>query len=189
MRRTLIRHCDASSPARGVEAEAVRSGDGLLLLQYCLHGLADCLLPPAAAVRRADELWRYTCFEAFVRTGGDAYCEFNFSPSRAWAAYRFDAYRQGMRPATVPEPRLEWRILEDRLDFSAHLDLTTALPQETPWRLNLAAVIEAKDGTLSYWALRHPPGKPDFHHPDCFALELVPTSERNPISMKRFSGI
>jgi hypothetical protein len=33
-------------------------------------------------------------------------------------------------------------------------------------------VIEAADGSLSYWALRHPPGKPDFHHRDAFALEL-----------------
>ena len=39
-------------------------------------------------------------------------------------------------------------------------------------RIALSAVIEEVDGTKSYWALRHPPGAPDFHHPDCFALEL-----------------
>jgi hypothetical protein len=33
-------------------------------------------------------------------------------------------------------------------------------------------VIEEKSGLLSYWALKHPPGKPDFHHPDAFALEV-----------------
>jgi hypothetical protein len=38
--------------------------------------------------------------------------------------------------------------------------------------IGLAAVIEAADGSLSYWALRHPPGKPDFHHRGAFALEL-----------------
>ena len=32
--------------------------------------------------------------------------------------------------------------------------------------------IEDEAGALSYWALRHPPGKPDFHHPAGFALEL-----------------
>ena len=36
----------------------------------------------------------------------------------------------------------------------------------------LSAVIEDPNGVLSYWALRHPPGKPDFHHPDTFALEI-----------------
>jgi hypothetical protein len=39
-------------------------------------------------------------------------------------------------------------------------------------QINLCAVIEEIDGTKSYWALAHPPGKPDFHHPDCFALTL-----------------
>ncbi|MBI3061386.1 MAG: hypothetical protein HYY83_05345 [Deltaproteobacteria bacterium] len=35
-----------------------------------------------------------------------------------------------------------------------------------------AARAPAQDGTISYWALKHPPGKPDFHHPDAFALEI-----------------
>jgi hypothetical protein len=38
----------------------------------------------------------------------------------------------------------------------------------------LAAVIEADTGELSYWSLQHAPGKPDFHHPDGFTLELSP---------------
>jgi hypothetical protein len=33
-------------------------------------------------------------------------------------------------------------------------------------------VIEETNGRKSYWALAHPPGKPDFHHSDCFALGL-----------------
>jgi hypothetical protein len=43
---------------------------------------------------------------------------------------------------------------------------------EADWEVGLSAVIEAADGALSYWALRHPAGRPDFHHPDCFALDL-----------------
>jgi hypothetical protein len=46
------------------------------------------------------------------------------------------------------------------------------LPGDAPWRLGLSAVIEEAGGGLSYWALAHPPGKADFHHSDCFALEL-----------------
>lgn len=46
------------------------------------------------------------------------------------------------------------------------------LPSATGWLANIAAVIEEADGTKSYWALAHPPGPPDFHHPDCFVLEL-----------------
>ena len=46
------------------------------------------------------------------------------------------------------------------------------LPQGRPLRLGLSAVVEDVDGILSYWALRHPSGKPDFHHTDAFALQL-----------------
>jgi hypothetical protein len=43
-----------------------------------------------------------------------------------------------------------------------------------PLQLALSAVIEDDRGTLSYWALKHPSGKPDFHHPEAFALEVAP---------------
>jgi hypothetical protein len=39
-------------------------------------------------------------------------------------------------------------------------------------RLALAAVIEERRGRLSYWGLAHPPGKPDFHHPENFLVRL-----------------
>ena len=39
--------------------------------------------------------------------------------------------------------------------------------------VGISAVMEEQDGTNSYWALRHPPGKPDFHHREAFALELA----------------
>ena len=56
------------------------------------------LLPAAAAPSRADDLWRSTCFELFLRRpGAEGYFEFNFSPSGQWAAYAFDGYRAGQR--------------------------------------------------------------------------------------------
>ena len=36
--------------------------------------------------------------------------------------------------------------------------------------LGLSAILEEEDGTISYWALAHGAGRPDFHHPACFAL-------------------
>ena len=61
-----------------------------------------CKLPPVAAPTREDELWRHTCFEAFLRTlPGATYYEFNFAPSTQWAAYRFASYRSRMRAATA----------------------------------------------------------------------------------------
>lgn len=46
------------------------------------------------------------------------------------------------------------------------------LVDDREWLGGVSAVIEEADGTKSFWALRHPPGRPDFHHPDCFQLEL-----------------
>ena len=46
---------------------------------------------------------------------------------------------------------------------------TAALPPR-PWRVGMSAILEEEDGTISYWALAHPPGRPDFHHPDCLSL-------------------
>jgi len=49
------------------------------------------------------------------------------------------------------------------------------LPQNMafkPLQLGLTAVIEANDGSRSYWALHHPEASPDFHHRAGFILSL-----------------
>lgn len=63
----------------------------------------------------------------------------------------------------VPEPR--------HFTLSAILD-DPAMKDDRAWVAGVSAVIEEADGTKSFWALGHPPGEPDFHHRDCFRLEL-----------------
>jgi hypothetical protein len=53
-----------------------------------------------------------------------------------------------------------------------HLAGLASLRDAPVLHLALAAVIEDHRGQLSYWALEHPVGKPDFHHPDGFTIEL-----------------
>jgi hypothetical protein len=60
----------------------------------------------------------------------------------------------------------------DDVGYVIKVDFDLAPFADTSLTLGLSAVIEEKDGTKSYWALAHPPGKPDFHHKDCFALTL-----------------
>jgi len=66
------------------------------------------------------------------------------------------------------------RRSSDQFELTAtvHLDGLTPLCDAVALRLALAAVIEDHRGGLSYWALEHPPGEPDFHHPDSFTLDL-----------------
>lgn len=129
-------------------------------------------IPQSPDPKRKDQLWRTTCFEAFLREDGDdAYREWNFAPSADWAAYDFTGYRDGMRPAEITSP--PYIRMEDNFTWWA-LGATIAVGAETRWQLGLSAVLEEKDGTKSYWALAHPdPEKPDFHHPDCFVAKLA----------------
>jgi hypothetical protein len=163
--------------ATHIEAEVARPRAGSLALRYFVTGnIGDLRMPPIMPPARTDELWQHTCFEAFVRTSpGDGYYEFNFSPSTQWAAYGFSGYRTGMRVATeVGAPRIEVRSSPEHyiLQASLELDGLPTLPHDAGWRLGLSALIEETRGHKSYWALAHPVGKPDFHHPDCFACEL-----------------
>lgn len=141
-----------------------------LALRYVLDGdLARVRVPPARDGRRADGLWRHTCFEMFVAPGSSAaYQEFNFSPSGEWAAYAFAGYRQGGMPLECAAPRMAVRRSESRLE----LEVAVAAVPEGEVRVGLSAVVEDEGGVLSYWALRHPSPRPDFHHAGAFALEL-----------------
>lgn len=178
MRQVLKLHADSHcAPLRQVEVDVARHRAGGLVLRYVVSGRVDELaLPVVTGPARTDELWRHTCFEAFIRPSpGDAYYEFNFAPSTQWAAYRFDSYRTGMRAAgEIGAPRIEIERVAEHFTLQATLqwDESSELGRAATWRLGLSAVLEEADGGKSYWALAHPPGKPDFHCADCFALEL-----------------
>jgi hypothetical protein len=129
------------------------------------------VIPEADEPARTDELWRTTCFEAFLRpSGGDSYREWNFAPSGNWAAYDFTGYREGMAKPDLASP--PYVRMEDNFTWWA-LGATIAVDAQVDWQLGLSAVLEEKDGTKSYWALSHPADKPDFHDPGCFTAKLA----------------
>lgn len=164
---SLHAHSDSGSPSvADVKVQFER--DGLLLwLRFVVEGEVDRIMWPVEADQgRADDLWRHTCFEAFVTTD-DGYVEYNLSPSGRWASYRFDGPRAGMRRAD------EVATVEglDGASEMVALEARIELPHGA-LRLGLSAVIESVDGEMSYWALAHPSTRPDFHHPDSFILDL-----------------
>jgi hypothetical protein len=151
-----------------------RPSTSTLRLRFSVIGcIAGIVIPEPAAPLRANNLWRSTCFEIFVRASGQTdYREFNFAPSTQWAAYEFDAYRANMREASLPAaPPIMMKAEGDRLVCEIKLSLDLAAEQ---YQLGLSAVIEEKSGRKSYWALSHPGGAPDFHHDTCFAAHLPP---------------
>jgi hypothetical protein len=169
----------SSSPidaVRTIEVLTERSAAGELKLTFCLRGdIARIRLPPAALPRFATELWQHTCFEAFVGIEGQpAYHEFNFAPSGEWAVYAFSDYRQGRSARAESQPLTSVDVTDARLELKAVLGLGTlsAEHRDGALRIGLSAVIEAVDGTRSYWAIRHPADRPDFHHVGSFALRF-----------------
>ena len=202
-----------------------------LRLRYLVAGDPAAVRWPRALAAgeepRRDGLWRHTCFEAFVAAPagcGSGYVEYNFAPSGAWAIYRFDGYRQGMRSEPAPvAPRI---VVTRAAAGTTAIDVAAAWPSDVATevadvavagtvtgvtstatstaavaattatvvtaaaiaaadppgavppagvpriRLGLSAVLEAADGSLSYWALHHPSARPDFHNEGGFLLEL-----------------
>jgi hypothetical protein len=175
----LHRHSRCAALSR-IEVEVSRPRPGHLLLRYRATGnIARLRLPRRVPAARADGLWRHTCFEAFLGAPGSAgYCEFNFSPSRQWAAYRFHSYRRGMRgEREVPPPRIATRSTPARYELQVFMRLDRHPLRRAAWRLGLSAVIEEESGNKSYWALAHPRGRPDFHHSAGFACKLPPVEQ------------
>jgi hypothetical protein len=142
-----------------------RAAPALLRVLFTLQADLDRLqLPPPRPARFVDGLWRHTCCEIFIAPkGGTLYREFNFSPSGEWAAYELQRYREG----AALDPRIAVRRGEGRLEIEARVPYPAQACS-----IALSAVIADQAGVLSYWALKHPPGKPDFHHSAGFALEL-----------------
>jgi predicted GIY-YIG superfamily endonuclease len=161
--------CHRDTPHLGISNIAVelRQTSSRLMCRYIIEGSVSDLMWTDAAPSRAGELWQHTCCELFLKGPGDGYLEYNLAPSGQWAAYRFDRYREGMRDADVPPPVISVAREEGRLILAAEIDIAEPITA-----LALSTVIETRDGAKSWWALAHPPGKPDFHHPDCFTLEL-----------------
>lgn len=170
----LVPHPESPAPAMDAIAVtvAVQPLQGLRL-HYQLRGdlTALCLPTPATPVE-PERLWAHTCCEVFLaRDGAAAYREYNFSPSGQWAGYGFAAYRQRDALA-LPPPGCDWQRREGVLALSVTLPMAALPSGDGALRLSLTAVLEGRDGALSYWALAHPAGHPDFHHRDGFVLAL-----------------
>ncbi|EIC29172.1 MULTISPECIES: DOMON-like domain-containing protein [Methylomicrobium] len=178
-------HCHSATPNDSIDSLSVeieRDAEAGLTLRYRLAGHLEKILIPAAKPSAAgDGLWRHTCFEAFAAAAGtSAYREFNFSPSREWAAYAFGDYR-ARRPWSIGTPPvIEVSQPQDQLLLTARI-AADDLPAGDRLTLGLTAVIESIDGNLSYWALHHPGEKPDFHDRAGFVYPLDSILSDNPL--------
>lgn len=175
--RALTPHPDTPGEAFSLGAKVSRFGADLLEFEFVVAGpVKELVLPPVQPGECADELWKASCFEAFLKPAGrTAYREFNFSPSSRWAAYDFEDYRDGMAAASDVAIGIRCAATgDDRLLLTARIACLRFADIDGT-ALGLSAILEHTDGTKSYWALVHPPGQPDFHDPACFAATIPAT--------------
>lgn len=175
----LSPHPSTPADAWDVSASAERTADGDLRLRWVVRGTLDGLrVPPLGPLRRGDRLWEHTCMEAFIAAADTpAYVELNVAPSREWAAYAFTAYRENTPfDATRVAPEIVVRRDPDAITVDAVVALASfsSSYRDAALRVGLSVVIETSAGGLSYWAIRHPSARPDFHHADGFTLHIAP---------------
>ena len=177
----LKRHPNTSGDAvQGIDVAVSRAG-GILSLTFRLRADLDRIrVPPQRAPAVVHELWKHTCFEVFIaREGSSEYFELNLSPSSEWAGYQFRDYREiaGLVDEGLA-PRIAVRIGTDGLQLATAIQLALLAPALATAGLDigLSAVIEDRDGRLSYWALNHPAAQADFHHRDTRTLRLEPSA-------------
>lgn len=174
--RSLI--CHPTCPGAAVNGISVSVGlaaNGTLSLCYRVIGnSAQIKLPAARDAGPADNLWQHTCCELFIAgDDGEPYREFNFSPAGQWAIYQFDAYRQrdnNFQPLAAPKITLTQHA--DGFELAVTLP-PELIPAGDTLHLGITSVIEAGDGSKSYWALAHCAAQPDFHPRQSFTLALT----------------
>jgi hypothetical protein len=169
----VCHHQTPSEAIGGIEVLVGGAPGDSLNFAFIMEGdLSSLRIPEPRSSQRAGGLCMHTCFEVFVMAeDGPGYREFNFSPSGEWAVYAFRNYRSGGELELEVAPGILVRRARNRLELDAKICHDFLQPGRS-FRLGLSAVVEDAEGALSYWALWHPPGKPDFHHTDAFALNL-----------------
>ena len=162
-----------SRSVSAVHARIVSRDANWLRLRWRIEGSRDLVVPTFAGKGRADELWKTTCFELFLKPDGTtAYSEFNLSPSERWAAYDFTDRRDEMTDRPMPrEPECTMRRGSTFAIFDAAIP-AAGLPH-AQCDAGLTCVLEETGGMKSYWALRHSSAQPDFHDPACFTARLA----------------
>lgn len=141
-------------------------------LAYEVFGQVDQLeLPAEHGPRPGHELWKSTCFELFIARSSHGYRELNMAPSGAWGGFDFDGYRSAARPLRA-SPLASLESSRSASAYRADIVLSDDAVPDMAAHLGPAVVLKDVQGQLSYWALLHAPGKPDFHHPDLMRIPV-----------------
>ncbi len=149
---------------------------GSVLIEYLVEGALDRISwsRTSSNTGRCHELWRQTCFEVFFSSKDEeAYWEVNLCRNGCWNVYHFTNYRTGMREErAIGQPLLRFVTDGDFLSLTCVLELHGLIDDSSDLEIGVSSVIQATDGSTSYWAIDHQGSVPDFHKRSSFCLGL-----------------
>ena len=155
-----------------------REQTGSVVIEFQITDNADSIdwphLQAGISGQRRDELWKHTCLELFIQpVAQKQYWEFNVSPAGDWNCYHFTDYRNEMKTEDSVESIKTWLSRSD--DLQTTVQITLPLPpalKDTDWSVGVCAVLQDKQQSLHYYAIKHCDKKPDFHLSNSFTLVL-----------------
>jgi hypothetical protein len=149
---------------------------GSVLIDYQMEGALDRISwsKTSSVTGRCHELWRQTCFELFFSIKDEAaYWEVNLCRNDCWNVYHFTNYRTGMREErAIGQPVFRFVTDGDLLSLTCVLELNGLIDDLSDLEVGVSSVIQAADGSTSYWAIEHQGLVPDFHNRPSFCLGL-----------------
>jgi hypothetical protein len=164
-----------NSPDIQIVGEVNRAENGLSIHFAVSGDINNIVLPEPSAAARKHDLWKATCFEFFLAVKDrPEYWEFNLSPSGNWNVYAMDAYRQiNMREESAyAQFPFEFTQTNNELSLDVAVNLSRLFRRQSVLLIGITAIIQATDGSETYWALTHPGPRADFHLRESFVIEL-----------------
>ena len=138
-------------------------------VEYKVTGeLNNYIFEEASKQKRANELWKSTCFELFIAPKEKLnYWELNISPSTKWNLYTFDNYKELMREEkNISIPNIEITQREDGyiLSCEVYFDIEEFSPKDN--NFNLAVILLDKKEVRHFYSINRKDGVVNFHDRD-----------------------
>jgi len=139
-----------------------------LYLSFSVKGDIDnYIFPSPSKVKRADELWKATCFELFLAHGDSKeYYELNISPSLAWNFYYLKDYRANIQEVKLSSPiTLHTDKEKNSYTIECKLEGFDFKKFDT---YNITAILLTQKEERTFWSLKPMKNIPDFHNREYF---------------------
>ena len=132
-------------------------------LEYQVKGeVNNYIFSKPSREKRANELWRATCFELFLAPKESLnYWELNLSPSKAWNFYAFDNYKLCMREEkNISLPIIHISQKKNNYSLSLKFNFDRELKEAD---FNLAVILLDREKNRHFYSINRKENGVDFH--------------------------